>query len=35
VTGARPPITADELLEIHGLLEKSADDLKSLVELST
>jgi hypothetical protein len=35
VTGGRPPITADELLEIHWLLEKPAGDLKSLVELST
>jgi hypothetical protein len=35
VTGGRPPITADELLEIHWLLEKPAGDLKSLVELGT
>lgn len=35
VIGARPPITADELVEIHGLLEKPAGDLKSLVELGT
>lgn len=33
VTGARPPITGDELLEIHWLLGEAAGDLKSLVEL--
>jgi hypothetical protein len=34
VMGARPPITADELLEIHGLLDPPGD-LKSLVALGT
>jgi hypothetical protein len=31
VTGGRPPITADELLEVHGLLQRTAGDLKGLV----
>jgi hypothetical protein len=35
VTGTRPPITGDELLEIHVLLEKPTSDLKSLVELGS
>ena len=30
-TGAKPPISADELLEVHEALAQSAGDLKSLL----
>jgi hypothetical protein len=31
-TGARPPISADELLEVHEALAESAGDFKSLLQ---
>lgn len=33
--GVRPPITADELLELHEFLAESAGDLKSLLRTTT
>ena len=33
VMGATPPITADELLDVHELLTNPAGDLKGILEL--